>query len=332
MNFSILKNQTFSNYDSCRSIILNRKPVSISISIFNLLFNTLNIIIFFNLINKNRKNYFYRYFMIKSITDVYCGIHFIIRSWVLDLKLNSVFYSSSKEIMICFIIFSRYMGFVVQLISKVTECFISYDRFIILKPSNRNSSSKTSKIIYCLLIIFSFIFYIYKFFQNRVPIVKIEHNITFYSVETRPEKVFKYIDFLHSFMKDFLCLLISFIFNLINLYSILGFSKKKRYLTKNDKKSKIDKINKHDLKIIIMIIISTTISIIGHWSNFITFIPIEPNIFLNTCFEVVTYFFVEVSYAGNFIIYIIFNKLFRVTLLKMSGLKTNIKCESTGTF
>ena len=164
--------------------------------------------------------------MIKSITDEYCGIHFIIRSWVLDLKLNSLFYSTSKEIMICFIIFSRYFGFVAQLISKITECFICFDRFIILEPSRTNSNRKISKIIYLLLIIYSFLFYTYKFFQNRVvPITKITPNMTFFTVETDSNRVFKLIDFFHSFIKDFSCLLISFIFNFLNLHTILNLSK-----------------------------------------------------------------------------------------------------------
>ena len=307
-------NQT-SEFDICVSIILNQQYITLCISILNFIFNFMNCIIFIRIVKIDRNNKLFKLLMIKSITDAYCGINFLLRSWSMVLKYNSNFFSESKFQMICFLIFSRYLGFVIQLISKITECFACFDRLIILKPSYKNKTNFLTKILYICLIMFSFLFYIYKFFQNKLVIVELDKtNKTLYTVETDVSSHYLIIDFIHSFLKDFFCLLLSFAFNILTLIIVIRSSRKRRYLSNlsDSNSTSRGKVDKNDFKIIVMITITTLISGIGHWGNFITFLPIHPNIFMHSCFQSISYYFVEISYAGNFVIYLFFNKRFRV--------------------
>jgi hypothetical protein len=327
----MIENITVDNYtDICIDIYnFYDKYISTTISITNVILNMMNVFIFIKLIQINKTNKskgdFYTYLILKSIADAYFGIRFCFRNIIVKGLFESDLKSTSFVLILLYLIFMVYLGFVVQLISKITECFACFDRLIVLIPSQQNKNRKLIKIIFILSIIFSFLFYTFKFFQFQIiPFIQPNSTEVFYRsiVDSRKLQLFKIIGFIHSFLRDFLCVLISFCFNIATLSFVKKSTNNRRQLSSSNSAaclnlSKIEKLERAEYKIILMITFSTIIAVIGHWSSFLYYLPIETMIFENYCLRTFTFeFFYEISYGGNFIIYLIFNKRFRAVLLE----------------
>ena len=345
MNNNISKNIT-SYTDICINIYpFYKKYISTSISVSNVILNMINVFIFVKLIQNNKikknKGDFYTYLMLKSIADGYFGIRFCFADFIDKGLFNSNLKSTSFILIVLYLIFMIYFGFVAQLISKITECFACFDRFIVLIPSQQNKNRKLIKILYISSIMFSFLFYTFKFFQFQiVQINEPNSTVTFYrvSADSRNTQLFKYIGFMHSFLRDFLSVLISFCFNLFTLFIVKKSTNNRRQLSSSKSvtslsvSSRIERLERAEFKIILMITFSTIIAVIGHWSIFLSYLPIDSMIFKNYCFQTFTSgLFYEIAYGGNFIIYLIFNTRFRAILLELLHIRsgTDYKREST---
>jgi hypothetical protein len=297
---------------------------STSLSVFNIIFNSFNIITFLKLILKDINNDFYKYLMIKSIADFYIGLRYLFR----DVVEKIIFYPKIKSnyyfFMTMYIIFLKYFVSVAGLVSRLSECFSSLDRLITCMPICKNMKKIRIKIAFLILILFWFIFYVFKFFEYRV--IEIEKkNLTnkWYQVISDDEKfyVFTYI---HNIVKDLLSGFISLILNLITFIFMKKAIKNKmslRQKKKNEQKRSQSIFERADFKILIMITITSVVSFIAHFTNFLY----EARYFdEDKCFKTFGSFFYEISFAGNFIIYMKFNRYFRKVFLNLFRFKTNL--------
>lgn len=308
---------------------------SLPCSILNIIFNSFNIIVFIKLIFKNMKSDFYKYLMIKSIADLYIGFRFLFR----DIAENMIFHAKIKSkhffFMVLYVIFIKYLVSMAGLVSCISDCFSCLDRLIMCVPSWKNVKRTHVKLVYLALIVFFFLFYIFKFFEQSIIAVQIKDpynislNSTWYQVNS-DNKNYYYFIFIHNLLKDVLTGFISLILNLITFIFLKKTVEKKKSLKKTRNSSTASYqtvLDSAEWKIFIMITITSIISFTAHITNFIY----ESEYFqLDKCFKIFGSFFYEISFADSFIIYLIFNKNFREIFknflkLKIKSLKVEPK-------
>lgn len=322
MNFT-KENQTDK---PCRDLyIFFERYVFFSLTILNLIFNSLNIIIFKRLIliQKNKSD-LYKYLLIKSVSDGYFGLRFFIEGLILFYNPEKKFKDFSS---IMFYLISIYLGHVAQLISKVSECFGCFDKLLIFIFCLNNS--KTNRIIKCLfvvLITFCILFPTYKFGEYQIEKSGFNtYNSSAFSYQlknySQENNFLATLKFIHSLFRDIIFLTFSFNFNMATfIFMRKSLEKRKSLLNGNKKQTKVLNYNHKDFQIIIMISITTIISLIGHLSSFLSLV--EPKIFDNYCINTFSLGLVyESSYAFDLVIYLIFNRNFRLMFLNYLHLK-----------
>jgi hypothetical protein len=205
---------------------------SISCSVLNIVFNSFNIIAFIKLILKNVNNDFYKYLMIKSMTDLYMGLRFLFRNIVEKIIFYPKIKSQYYFFMVVYIIFMKYFASTAGLISRLAECFSSLDRLIMCLPSCKNINKTRIKIAFFILTIFWLIFYIFKFIEYRIIEIDVldNKNLTnkWFQVISDDLK-FRTFTFIHNIVKDILFGILSLILNLITFILIKKALQKKDY-------------------------------------------------------------------------------------------------------
>ena len=319
MNFSLKNNSSIVD-NNCNDIYLfYQRYISLTISAFNIIFNSLNVAILIRLIRDNsKKSEFFIFLLIKSITDAFIGFRFILRDVVEKiLYYPNSFKSSSFFVILIYIIITKYLSWSFILISRISECFASFNRLIDLLISIKRLNKVIVRACYISLIIFSFTFYIYRFFEYQVVKLNSSYNSSnliqqYGFVRIKHSYLLDVIDFIHSLIKDIIFVSASVIIDIITFLLIRKSFKKKRTMTKrNEKHKSISKKERAEIRTLIMITVTSCIALIGHLGSFLQNLPIEPNIFENKCLLTVGEIFYEMTFSINFIIYVIFNRRFR---------------------
>lgn len=137
------------------------------------------------------------------------------------------------------------------------------------------------------------------------------------SSEFRRLAVDKYIRFVQSVIRDYLLLVIIFTMNIIILVSIRRAMKKKSELfelTKNvgNVRQMLTRTNRAKQKAKIMVLLTSTIYILGHIPISIFYLPfIDSTNPTWICFYYISWIPYYISYSLTFFIYIKFNNLFK---------------------
>ncbi len=333
MNFSVKNNSSTVDF-SCNDIYLfYQRYISLTISILNIIFNSLNVAIIIKLVGKgSKKSEFFCFLLIKSITDAFIGFRFILR----DIIEKILFYPNSLKstsffIILIYIIITKYLSWSVILISRISECCASFNRLIDLLISFKKLNKYLIRIAYIALVIFSFIFYIYRFFEYQVVRLKTADNSTnviqYGFVRIKHSYLLDVIDLIHSLIKDIIFVSASVVINFITFLLVRKSYKKKLRLTKQNKQLKsISLRQRSDIRTLIMITTTSSIAFIGHLGSFLQNLPIEPNVFEDKCLLTVGEIFYEMTFCVNFIVYVIFNKRFcDILFARLRLIKKNSK-------
>ena len=269
--------------------------------------------------NPNGDFQMFKYFLYKSIFE---ALVYLTRS--LNPLISADSSISPKNIyVIQFIsmLISNYLRS--SLILVFVFCEIAAQYSFLMKINKKFRLYKFKDIINLMIfIIYSFSFYSYRILSYELRTINNLNStdITYKIMKTnfKDSLFFIYLDSFHTFFRDFICVFILFIINILIVYSFRKAikAKKKMVYIKNTKDNKISKSNKLDLvekRTVIMVILIGSSQILGRFPTFIRdFIIFKMN--TNDCFNAIsTVLFYIHSLVNLFILYF-FNNLVRKSL------------------
>jgi hypothetical protein len=304
------ENLTASNEDLTSFCVLVYKNRSfywqLILPIFSVIFNSLCIFVFIQLIRTQKQTEdLFKYFLVKSIVDTYLSTVFIMNNFF-NNEVAAI--NRQKILKQSYLFFGVYMIFVFQLVSMFLEVAISFNRYRSLtnRTNFRFMDKLSYKIAMLLMFLYSFLFYIYKFFE--ISIVTAETNsseIIYLFVSSN----FSSIGIVQSIIRD--CLLV-FIILLINLFTIAemrSLLNRKKKLLRTMSKEKQASI---EIRLTLMVLTISSIAIVSHGLLIIYYMsPNDSIIKTSICFEMISLLVYSFSYVVNFMIYYIFNKNFK---------------------
>jgi hypothetical protein len=271
----------------------------------------------------NNSNLF-KYLLIKAV----CDVVILSRNTVLKLfgKYLRIFYNIESCIII--VIYEYYIGRIALLLSVLCEVATNFDRFRTI--ANRflfmNKISFTIKIT--LLILYCLVFYAYVFFQDQCYEIKTNSSalisnltsVVKYKTLTpsyfRESNLGKFLKFFHSFFRDFILMIIIIILNLATLIFVRNSFRKKRTMNlkpknkttrQNNKNIKLEKAEKN---LTLMVFSSSLVNFIGHFFQFLWFLPIN-ELKNSDCLNEIGTILLYLSYSITFFVYYSFNKHFK---------------------
>jgi hypothetical protein len=173
-----------------------------------------------------------------------------------------------------------------------------------------------------IFIIYSFSFYSYRILSYEIRTIKgiNSTNISYKIMKTsfKDSLTFTYLDSFHTFFRDFICVFILFIINILIVYSFRKAieEKKKVIYVKNssgNKKSKANKLELLEKRTVIMVILIGFSQILGRFPTFIRdFVIFKLN--TNDCFNTISTVLFYIHSLINLLIFYFFNKLVRKSL------------------
>lgn len=309
--------------DICHSIYkVYHNYVDKLLNSVGLVLNILSVIVFIKLIaSKNAKSDMFKYLMIKSIFDAYYNFRNLI--FIVNDCINCSI-NGNKYFLVFVWIFVTYFGFVAQFLSICCEIGATYDRYQHISNKLKIFKRTSYKINLSIAFIFSLIFYLNKILERTL---KTRSNSTHYILifnSLGSSELALNIDFLQSFIKNGVCVLIILILNILSLISIRkSMGNKRRMINRCNNKSEnltlkrnksIVKLRvvKTELKVTMMVLTTGFLTILGHGLMFVYNLPLMIR-HANFCLYSVTNFLFYLSITFNFVIYFSFYKNFRIT-------------------
>lgn len=316
-------NNTFFEHDAITCPISDKITVFILpiISIFGVLTNLISTVTFHRIIfNHDHKQAIapmYYYLYTKSLTDclmfaltAFSPIYFcqncdISKSWLAQFWNIYIF---------------NYFTDVLLSISAIFEIAASFDIKFNLNQKFVKTRFIRFSIIACLG---SILFSLVNIFRFQIVYVSNENNknITYYKTifsDYHSLTVDKYVRFIQSIIKDYIILITMCVFNVLIVISVReSMNKKEEIFTNLKRVSKIRRVlsktekTKANAKIMVMVI--GIVFVVGHMPLAVHSLP-----FINTdtefwsCYYIITFIPFYLAYTVSFVIYIKFNKLFKI--------------------
>jgi hypothetical protein len=302
-----------------------------SISVYNFISNLFCALILIEILKKyNQSNSkMYYYFIFKSTCDMLVGL---IETFYPLYGIKRLSVSQSYYIMVWYIYFHQYIVRTLILISGFCEvaasfdCAISIDRQ--LKWFHKWSSFF---VITGLVVIFSFVFSLYSFFDFGIGVKGDEVNsslnqtITLYKIIEKPfydSTTSYYFHYINSFLKDVFTIVSLFIINLYILVKLRKIRKRKKRLLNLSKydsmKTKPTRAEQAERRKLRMIFALCLIYVFGHLPNFLYHFNLITS--PNSYFLIVIFSLADVlcylSYGTPIFVYYFFNKQFKLILLR----------------
>ena len=302
---------------------LYTQVISKIISSVGIVLNFLNIVVFLNprmkttrCSDKNKMNV---YLLAKSA----CDLTFLTRNiffYLLDCQDCSL--ASHKGLKIFHLVFSVYLGIVSQLASMLLAVMATFDRYVTISQTCCQVYAKISYLfVLASIFAFSCLFYSYKFFEYHVvPTIKAEsygsseYSIDYTSFGNSP--TMGVIRVVHSFMRDFVCVVLLVILNvLITLKMRTNLHKKKAAaaILRTSAPALLRTV-RAEHKVTIMVILTASAAIIGHILPFLSYLPLDILLFTQSfCFAIVELLVYFSSFSIDFVFCFFFNSFFRKT-------------------
>ena len=319
MNETLEQNES---YSFCYHLLNFNNLIIISMSVVGTILNAICIIVFHILIrNTIQKDNLNRYLLIKSIVDTFIYILIIVIKSVNILKADKSF-----AYQVFNLIFFRYVSVALDLLSMFLEIASILNRYFAFTRMSKNFNKIGFKAIASFMLVYSFGFYFYRFFDEKIEAVTDYHsNETFFQLQNNKLGnlgiIFAYI---HSVVRDGVCVLLIFILNILILLKLRKLVKNKKLLQSNTK-LKDNKINKTGFRLTVMVFLTASIIFFGHILTLINYININ-GLRSNSCFLT---FSITTFYACNlfnFILYFYFNLNFKKVFLAFTSNKNIFKC------
>lgn len=332
---NLKKNNTSTNVDfRCfRNSYLTIYVIPV-ISFLGIVLNALTALTLKKLINYKKLNngYMYKYLLIKSVYDTLQFV-FQIFAPIYHCKECSVSYTFVAQLW--FIVCFYYAEGVTQLASSLLELAATFDFYVHLKNKPIKFrlvyERKFFLLVSALTLAYSLTFYTMNFFEFKIVVYKSESSTNvfnetivknYHTIEyTRffYSKLDKYLRFVHSFVRDFIILILLLLLNMLIVGSIgeTVYHKRKVLLDERELTGKslnsitLCKTERAWRKAKLMVISTGVVYFFGHLPLGIYHLPFGKKTARWNCYYVISWIPFYLSYASNFIVYITFNKIFR---------------------
>jgi hypothetical protein len=297
--------------------------VFLPVNIIGFLLNILCIIVFCHSkqLRLNESNIF-KYLLVKSICDAFI----LSRNVVFKLFEKYLYLFFNIESCLMTVIYNFYIGRISLLLSMLCEVATNFDRFRTI--ANRycfmNKLSFLIKIL--IIILYCLVFYIYVFYQDQCFEVKTNSSLISNMTSVNKYDIIlvnsfiesnlgKFFRFFHSFFRDCILIIIIIILNITTLVFMRNSFRRKRALNyrpsnntnQNNRNAKLDKAERN---LTFMIFTSSLVNFIGHFVQFIWFLPLN-ELKNSTCLNEIGTILLYLSYSINFFVYYSFNKHFK---------------------
>ena len=245
----------------------------------------------------------YKYLMTKSLVDTLFSLIFALYTLITP-KLDVWGINTNFYMMLVYYVVNYYLSFVLQLISVFCDIAASFNRY-------RKSINKlqvfdkcSCKIVISLIFVYSFGFYSYRFVSIRLVFNDSE---TIYELQSNGLN--DLMGYMHSFVRDGVCVLIIIVLNVLTVIEIRKMFAKKKLLTKY---SRSERVQSAEARLSLMIFTVSTLAVIGHGLILAVYLNVIPAFEQEFgCFQAVATLLYTLSYEFNFFFYILFNLNFR---------------------
>ena len=283
------------------------------IGIFGYVLNILSSFIFFKIIRdikaKTKNEDLFKYLFIKSLSNTYlCTIN-TFEPFKTFIFANVI---TTFAFQVIYQIFFNYFIYVFELFSTLTEVASIMNRY--RKLINKYTFfDKISIVIFVILmLIYCCGFYVYKFIDDRVESVDNSTETIYILNEKVLGETSVILGYIHSSIRDGVCTVLMIIFNYLTLKEIKKFNVNKKKLVKANtfRNNGIEKGEKAEKRLTLMVLISTSMCLFCNGIVFIKYVSPEP-IHSNECLGNLADLFFWTPNTIHFFLYYNFNVSFR---------------------
>ena len=314
------ENQSFCN----KFYMVYDNYIEISILIIGIILNFICVIIFYKLMrNSSQNDNLNKYLLIKSIVDTLMYVHIMVIKSISLSKANKPYLYQVFRL-----IFFRYVLFILELMSMFLEIVSILNRYFTFTKINKRFEKFGFKSAMFLMSIYSFGFYAYRFFDEQIElVVDVKTNSTSYKLNSNKlDGISIIFDYIHSIVRDGICVLLIFILNILTLIKLKKVMKKKMNLqSKSIYKDK--RLNETGFRLTKMVVATASITFFGHILTLIEYIFVNV-IYIDDCFSAFSSFTFFSCNSFNFVLYYYFNLNFKRLFLSFVSYKNlfKLKC------
>ena len=320
-------NSTFGNneYDSfCYNFsLIYYNYIKTPILIIGTIANIICVAIFYKLIrNSTQNDNLNKYLLIKSIADTYISIQpLITKLFNLSKSDKSYFYQVFN------LIFFNYFLVISELMSMFLEVASILNRYFTFTKINKKLEKIGFKSAVIFMLVYSFGFYSYKFFDLKISsVVDYKTNETYFKLNTNKlGGIGIILGYIHSTVRDGICVLLLFILNILTLIKLRKVMKKKANL-QSKSLAKDKKATKTGFRLTMMVVATTTITFFNVVLMIIKYANINV-INSNDCFLAFISFTFFMCNSVNFVLYFYFNLNFKRIFLSVIYFKNIFRCK-----
>lgn len=279
---------------------------------------------------RNHKNsHMFKYLLLKSFVDALFLFGSLIKPFFICEDCGML-QSKSYLFILFYWVYFLYICFDCQLLSVLCEVAANFDRFnsITQKFTCYTKKLFSYKIISIVMILYSTLFYIYKFYEFKIIEVNVIDVIDDETIEYKMYNL-SYtnfgvssasltIGFIHSLVRDCICVSITFFLNIMTILSMKKALKNKKRLLRGYPRTVYKRAIRAEYNLTIMVSITSFFSIFGHGLAFVIYLPINTFVIdRDYCLMAFVSFAYYMPYCINFFFYLLFNKNFKRALLSV---------------
>jgi hypothetical protein len=307
-------NETYAENDFCSKFTLfYNNYIEKSIGAISFILNSTCMIVFIKIVRNTPKEDIYRYLLFKSIIDILISLRITFKSVIDCKKCES---EKSYSLKVFYLIFFIYIEYAAELVTILCQILASFNRYRVISQAFNFFDKFSYKIAIVAITEFCLLFYVYLFVEYKI-IEKTDQNgttIAYIIQDGYLGTTGIALGYVHSVMRNVICVLIVFILNISTLYFVIKALRKKKYLVKEtnkvQNKKTLTKTEKVELRLTLMIMVTSLVMFIAYGMSFIKWLKIE-NVSTNKCFITFNYMIYWLSFVFYFFIYLYFNLKFQ---------------------
>ena len=249
--------QNSQNYSFCNNLLtIYNSYIKVLIGVIGTVLNFICIIIFYKLIrNSTQKDNLNKYFLIKSIADTLTYVIIMTQSASLSTAHKNYAYQ------VIYLIVNRYLLFAFELISMILEIASILNRYFAFTRIHKKLEKIGFKAVVSFMLIYSFGFYVYKFFDEKIErATNINTNETYYKIAINTLGDISFVlGYIHSTVRDGICVLLILILNILTLIRLRKMMKNKKHLQSKSLSSD-KKLNQTGIRLTKMVVATASIT------------------------------------------------------------------------
>ena len=233
--------------------------LELSFAVISIFLNTACVAVFVSIIRdlKNDDDLF-KYLLFKSVADTYVSMAHVLGFFFSGSYTNVLGVDKFYVFLLFYLIFGYYFSFSLQLISVFSDIVASFNRYRTSINKFKIWNKLSYKLVILTMCVYSFAFYIYKLVSLDIVIDSGNSSIVKYAIT--PNKLDKTMGYIHSIVRDGICVLIIILLNVLTALVIKSLLAKKKHLT--TKKSMRLKIA--NIRLSLMVFTVSILASIGH--------------------------------------------------------------------